>query len=145
VSLVKLLFDECLPRGLITTLPPLTQHIAPQFSVELDHVLNLFGAGTPDSVWVPKIANEQWIVVSADRARGRGGLNHLQNVCDAFSVTHVLLSVGMHQSKTATKVSALIGVWDQLCSLNAAPKGSKWKLRQTTTVNKPYELVQAPG
>ena len=46
--------------------------LTPVPAVALGHVRSLYGEGVWDEVWVPKIAKEGWIVISADRGK-KGG------------------------------------------------------------------------
>ena len=78
---IRVLFDECIPRRVVGSLKELIAANTLGQEVIVSHLLDLLNEGIPDSEWVPRVADEGWIIISGDTAKGlRGGKNHLQDV-----------------------------------------------------------------
>ena len=108
--------------------------ILPGEPPEFAHVCDFFKQGTPDNVWVPKIASEgRWIVISSDGAKKANKGGKLPDLCLAYKVTHVILSPTLHKKTAGEKVSALGFIWGQIENLDKEPAGTRFKLRFKTT------------
>ena len=125
-SPAKLLFDENFGGPIVDALKRLVhfQREPP----EVRGIREFVSSGTHDEEWVQKLANEGWIVVSADRGKQCGGAK-LPQVCAEHGVTHVLLSNSVHELPQFEKMRAILSVWDQLCQLVTADKGTRYRLR----------------
>jgi hypothetical protein len=121
---IKLLFDECLGKPMIEAL----KHLVPGDPI-LMHLCDGFAAGTYDNVWIPKIAQEGWIVVSSDRGRKRTKGGKLPEVCKEFKVSHILFSTSLHKRSSRDKVAALTLVWNQIQEIPNKPPGSRFDLQ----------------
>jgi hypothetical protein len=85
-----------------------------------------------DETWIPDMAQEGWIVLTADRGKGgRGKGEKLPVLCRAFGMTHILMSGSLHRRTSIQKVTAILEVWDNINELPEQPKGSAWSLRLT--------------
>jgi hypothetical protein len=89
------------------------------------HLLDFFTAGTSDAVWVPKIASEGWVVLTADRGKS-SSKNKLPGICEQFKVTHILMGSSILHLKQNQKAHAIISVWEEIKKCNEAPKGSRF-------------------
>jgi PIN like domain len=125
---LKLLFDECVGKPVVDSLAALVSYTEPPPLV--GHILDFVRQGTPDDVWIPRIAAEEWIIVSGDSGKRRRE-RKLPFVCKKYGVTHVLFSGKLHQWSSVRKVQAIMQVWDQIVELPSKPKGSGWSLRMT--------------
>jgi hypothetical protein len=140
---LKLLFDECIGE-------PVMKHLASLVATgpvqaEFLHVRRLLLEGIPDSEWVPKIAANGWIVISADRGkrnRRERRDEKLPYLCRLHSITDVLLSASVHQYSNFDKGRAILAVWDEIAALPAQPAGSRWSLRKAGTTG--HKLVHCP-
>jgi len=94
---------------------------------ELAHVLDFQGQGILDQDWIPRIAQEGWIVITGDR--GKSGGQKLPLLCRRFFITHVLLSAAVHRQRGFEKQRAILHVWPEIALLPQMPKGSGFSLR----------------
>jgi len=122
---VKLLFDECLGKPLVDDIKKLLSWDTP--SPKIEHLLDYFAEGTCDSIWVPKVAHEGWMIVSGDR--GRKSRIKLPAICSAYQITHILMGPSILHLKQHEKANIIVGVWDQIKECSAAPKGTAFILR----------------
>lgn len=127
---VTILFDECVTLPAIRALLATTDLDPTPTTIE--HILDKFPRGTLDSVWVPQIAKESPIVVTADRGLRSSKGGKLPALCEAFGVTHVVLSGALSQWPGFAKVRAILGNWDDIVQTANAPRGSRFSL---TSVN----------
>lgn len=127
---LKLLFDENFGKPFVDKLAPLLGGF-PETPV-IKHVLDYFQSGSSDAEWIPRIAQERFIVISFDRGRKYGGPK-LPQICAEHDVTHVLVSGKLNQRKQADKIRAIMEVWPDLAALANAPRGSRYLLRLTST------------
>ncbi|WP_237228910.1 hypothetical protein [Rubinisphaera sp. JC750] len=113
----KILFDECIGRPLVTRLTDfVTYHNDGE--PELCHLLDLFGPGVYDEEWIPRIASEDWTVITQDRgSKGRKKGTPLPEVCEEFGVTHILLSRRVAQFSSFLKAVAIVSVWPQIVDI----------------------------
>jgi hypothetical protein len=129
----KLLLDECVGKNIVHALRAM---IAPTSeNAEIAHILDFHPQGVTDEEWIPRIAEENWIVLTGDRAKqsSRGG--KLPILCQAFRVTHVMLSAAIHKMKAFDKERAIVQVWHDLARLVEVPRGSGYSLRLTPSKN----------
>jgi hypothetical protein len=98
------------------------------------HVLDYYSQGTPDSVWIPELAKEDWTIISADRARRAGGPK-LPLLCRQFGVTHILLSGKIHCQPQFQKIVSVATVWDDIVATRDAPRGTQFILRLSSSKN----------
>lgn len=121
----KFLFDECLGRPLTEALRKLVGfHRHP---IGILHIFDRFPPGTHDEVWVPVIANEDWIVVSVDRGKSPGP--KLPVICAQLGVRHILLAPSAAQLPQFEKARALLRVWRDAINLAQAPAGTRALLK----------------
>lgn len=132
---MKLLFDECIGRGIYRALAAELDRRSPR--VEHRHLLDLTEAqGVPDEDWVPRVAREGWIVVTGDS--GRRGLGApLHRLLPEHRVTAVFLSGKLQSAPHGEKVAAVRAVLDQLeASIEGGPAppmppGTRLRLMRT--------------
>jgi PIN like domain len=125
----RFLFDECIN---LPSFEKLCEHVAalPE-PAELAHLLRWEWAGALDDEWIPKIAADGWVVVSADKgrksqlAKGR----KLTTVCASFQVTHILVSQAIHRQTSAAKAAIFIDAWPLVARATAAPRGTRFSMR----------------
>lgn len=84
----KLLLDENIGR-------PLTESIASvlewhESEPEVWHLLQFEKAGTPDPEWLKRAADDDWVILSADRGKRYGG-GKLPLLCLEYRITHILI------------------------------------------------------
>ncbi|MHB1421905.1 MAG: PIN-like domain-containing protein [Gemmataceae bacterium] len=120
---LRLLFDECVGKPILDAVA--TYLAASEQKPDLSHVLDFQQQGIFDETWIPRIAAEGWIVITADRGKrgGRSKGEKLPFVCQQFGVTHILLSARVHEKTTFEKVRLLLQVWSEVADLVNAPRG----------------------
>ncbi len=123
---VKLLFDECLGKPLLEDIKRLLAWDIPPPVIE--HLLDFFNSGTCDSVWIPKVANEGWIILTADRGKKSSHMK-LPSICEAYKITHILMSASVLNLKQSQKANAIVAVWEEIKQCQEAPKGSRFHFR----------------
>jgi hypothetical protein len=119
---VKLLLDECLGRPLVVDINQFLSWDTPTPTIH--HLTNYFKPGELDPDWIPKIANEGWIILTADR--GKRGKDKLPSICAAYKVTHILMGKSVARLKQSQKANAIISIWEDIKKCNDAPKGSRF-------------------
>lgn len=126
---LKFLFDECVGKPVMDLLRKSIIALSvdePEFA----HVLDFQKQGEFDDVWIPRIAQDDWIVVTSDRGRrGKKNGKKLPLVCKQHQVTHVALSGTIDQMNSLDKMAIILAVWDDMKKLAAAPKGSAHLIR----------------
>jgi hypothetical protein len=125
----RFLFDECIS---LPSFEKLCKHVrALPDPAELTHLVEWEWSGTRDEEWIPKIAADGWVVVSADKgrkselAKGR----KLTAVCVALGVTHVLVSQAIHRKKSDEKAAIFVNAWPIIAKAAEAPAGTRFSLR----------------
>lgn len=122
---IKLLFDENIGKPLVDAMLPLLSKYRDPPVVE--HLLDLLGRhGEKDKVWIPKLAEESWLVISADR--GKKGGSKLPLLCAHHKVSHVLIKGKLHNVRQFEKARAIIVVWPSLVDACTKPKGTRFLL-----------------
>jgi hypothetical protein len=126
-NVAKLLFDENFGRPIVRVLASAVELLKAD-KPTISHFFELFNSGTEDDVWIPKVAEDGWIVVSADRAKRAGGPK-LPLLCEQYSVPLVLLSGRLHTSSSFDKLRAVLAVWPALCAIADGPRSCRHSLR----------------
>ena len=122
---VKLMFDENVGRGLVRALAGLAAFHQPPPVVS--HVLDFTGQeGEEDDVWIPKLAREKWVIISADQ--GHLGGAKLPLVCKTWKITHVLIKGKLHHARQFEKARAILAVWPELLEAAKAIPGTEFRL-----------------
>jgi hypothetical protein len=119
---LKLLLDECLGRPLVADINQMLSWDTPKPTIH--HLTNYFVPGTLDPDWIPKIAQEGWMVMTADR--GKNGKHKLPAICATYQITHILMGPSVGQLKQYQKANAIISIWDKIKECQNAPKGSRF-------------------
>jgi hypothetical protein len=134
VTQPRLLFDECIGRPHVDRL---IQFIASDTDEppEMRHVLEFQAEGVWDEDWIPRIADEGWIIISQDRGRKPSKGRHLPHLCLELSVTHVLLSARVAGRKSADKILIILSVWREILELQEKPRGSRFILEPYSSKN----------
>jgi hypothetical protein len=96
---------------------------------EIDHVIRRFGAGTPDEEWIPRLAEDGWVVITADAGKNRSSGRKLPDVCKEFRITHVIIAPGLHKRNNFCKQRAIVDNWERLLAAAEAPRGSRYSLK----------------
>ncbi len=127
---VRILFDECVTLPILKALLVTTD--LSSTSVVIEHLLDKFPVGTLDDIWIPAVAEEGPIVVTADRGSRPSKGGKLPALCEAFRMTHVVLSGALSQWPGFAKARAILDNWEDILQTVDAPPGSRYNL---TVVN----------
>lgn len=137
----KFLFDENFGRPAVALIAQVVGANNPDddSSPLVKHIFDLHDPGTKDSDWIPKLADEEWIVITGDR--GRSGGDKLPDLCVQHKVTHVLLGAKVHHRTSQQKVMTIVSVWGLLLKLPDATPGSRYSL--VAVSSKPEDATRA--
>jgi hypothetical protein len=121
----KFLFDECVSRSLMNRLATFLAET--ECSCEFAYLMDRFPAGSKDEDWLPRIAAEDWVVITADRGKQtKGGADkRLPAICMRLEITHVIIGAGLHQLPINPKLRAFVGIWDSILRAVESPRGSR--------------------
>ncbi len=81
----------------------------------------------PDSVWLPRLASEGWVLLTADRGKSNKG-KKLPHLCRQHSLTHVLVGPSIHDLTEIPKLCAILAVWPELLEAASAEAGARFRL-----------------
>ena len=123
---VKILLDECVTLPALKALLVTTDLSSAPATIE--HLLDKFPAGTLDDDWIPVVAEESPILITADGGSRPSKGGKLPALCEAFGVTHVILSGALNQKPGFIKVRAIIDNWEDIIQTADAPPGSRFSL-----------------
>lgn len=126
------MFDGNMPVKVVRALRAVVDILDPGVQVEyMPHFMNAYEMR--DDVWLPKLSNDQWVVVSADRAKRSGG-KKLPAICEAFGLTHVLLGPSIHALPQMMKLAAVLSVWNPLIEAAEGPAGLRDRMVKSHSV-----------
>ena len=135
---IKLLLDECLGKPLIEDVERLLSWDVPKPNIK--HLLDFFNEGTCDSVWIPQVAKEGWVILTADRAK-KSRHAKLPDICKHYKITHILMSSSVLNLKQNQKANAIVGVWEQIKLCADAPSGTRFYFRLTSAKTPTIKLA----
>jgi hypothetical protein len=95
---------------------------------EIRHLFEFFKSGTKDSEWIPKIAKEEWIVLTTDKGKKNDNAK-LPFICATYKVTHILMGPSLHHAKQLQKANTIAALWEQIKDCSEAPKGTRFRMR----------------
>jgi hypothetical protein len=130
----KLLFDECIGKPYIDALKIFGGNNRHPPFAEIFHLFDKFKPGEDDAVWIPQLANEEFILISADRAkRGRRKKSsNLPRLCAKYGLRHILLGGSLSQQKMFDKVLAVLSVWHEILAVGDSAAGTRYNLEHKT-------------
>jgi hypothetical protein len=95
----------------------------------LEHLLGLYQQqNILDEIWVPRIAQEGWMVLSADRGKRCGG-EKLPKLLVQYEIRHILVSGRLHNMRLDQKLRVIIDLWDRILQAYDSPPGSRFLLQ----------------
>lgn len=115
---VKLFFDECVSPRLPRILKQQHPHL------KTTHLTEHYKSGIKDSEWIPRLAKESWVVITADAGIGSGH-GKLPYLCAKYKITHLLITPPLHHLGYEHYKQAIISVLPQITLLPLLPKGTK--------------------
>jgi len=127
VSTARILFDECIGQPTLDAVKAILGFSA--LDADVAHVVQLYGAGTLDDVWIPRAASEGWIIVTTDRGKQKSRGGKLPELCKRYRLTHVVFSAGANKMRAFQKQRAIVDHWEELVALTKEPPGSCYSLR----------------
>lgn len=135
----KLLFDSCCFGQ--TSVSKLKEFlIEDELEVEIAHLRDFKLDNSLDDVWVPKMVQENWVVVSSDRGTTKSKGSKLPLLCKKFRMTHILLSASVHNLKSFEKVKAILSAWPELGSVFEAENGTEFRLQKRGQIG--FRLIE---
>lgn len=106
------------------------------------HLQDYVAKGTPDSVWIPQMAEEKWIILTADR--GKHGRIKLPAICTAYQITHILMGPSLLHRKQLEKARAIVAIWEDIAKCSSAPSGSRFRFTISSS-GRPNIALVAPA
>ncbi|MBN2447217.1 MAG: hypothetical protein JXO22_10850 [Phycisphaerae bacterium] len=123
----RLLFDENFGKPIVRALGELLKWS--NLEIEVTHLIDFEGrAGSRDDTWVPKLQEQDYMVITADKGR-RGGGPKLPRICKEFGIRHVVLVGKLVHRTMFERVRALLVVWPSLIRVDDAPRGTTFRLK----------------
>jgi len=124
----KFLLDECVSLPIVAAL---RKHVDTlPVPAHLFHIIELGMNAQSDEDWIPKIAEEGWVVISGDK--GKGGLRKgqkLKAICASFGVTHILVSAKIQERKVAEKIELFKAAWEMIAATSESEPGTRFSMR----------------
>lgn len=125
---IRILFDECVGTPVLEAIKRVFDLF--ELNVEVKHIRDFQMNGVADEQWIPQIAAEGWIIITADRGKCGGSTQKLPRICLEYKLTHVILSSAVHHQKTADKAASIISVWRKLVeAVSTATPGTRFSLQ----------------
>ena len=121
---VKLLFDECVGAPVAEHFGLFLKGIYPE-PHEVRHCLDFQKQGIPDEQWIPEMARNRFMVITADRGKRTNG-KKLPLLCVKFAMTHIMFGPSVHDLKSSAKVLALGAVWEKIIAAYHGERGSRF-------------------
>jgi len=137
---MKVLFDENTGGrfvGIFRDIVSLNKHE----THEIAHTVDKFGRGAKDADWIPKLKDEQWVVISDDRGRNSAAGDRLPQICESLGIT--LISVNSTIFKhggQAEKMRGIVSVWPEIAERVSKKPGSRWLLKYSGSTRNGFTL-----
>jgi len=128
MSEIKLFFDNCIGTSISRSIGNVIDFH--RLKPKVKHIQDFFDASITDDKWIPAIADENWIVITSDKAKRRGGAK-LPSICKRYDVTHILISGKLHNAPQFEKARAIISLFPQIVSAAEEPSGTRYSMRYT--------------
>lgn len=125
---LKLFFDNCIGPPISKAIGELLKFHSESTSVK--HIRDYFIDSISDDNWIPQIAAEKWVVITADKAKRYGGPK-LPSICKKYKVTHILISGKLHNAPQFEKARAIIYLFPQIIEAFKQPAGTRFSMRYT--------------
>ena len=128
MSDVKLFFDNCIGSPISDAIGNMLRfhNVKPV----VRHIKEYFDQSTPDDIWIPQIAKEGWIVITADKAKRYGGPK-LPTICKNEKLTHILISGKLHNAPQFEKARAIISLFPKIVTAAKEPSGTRYSMHYT--------------
>jgi len=124
---LKILFDENFGEPLVSALAKIIAEFHDE-PCEIRHVFHVIPSAGKDEVWITKIANAGWIVISADRGKVCGGAK-LPDLCWRNNITHFLASRTVAQGNRFERLRVFVSAWPRIIVDARKQSGTRFSLR----------------
>lgn len=124
---LKILFDENFGEPLVSALAKIIADFHEE-PCEVRHIFSVIPSGGKDDVWIPKIAKDGWVIISADREKGAGGAK-LPDLCWRNNITHFILSKSLCNARRFERLRVLISAWPRILIDARSVAGTRFSLR----------------
>jgi hypothetical protein len=116
---LKLLFDECLGKPLLKDIAALLSWENPPPTIH--HLLDYFSSRTHDDIWIPKVVDGGWVIITSDQGK-QSNRAKLPQICLEYKITHILMSSSLLHRKQNQKANAIVAAWEEIKKCADAPK-----------------------
>lgn len=138
----RILVDECLSKPALVAINPLLKFGG--IEAEIAHQLDIYGQGAVDEVWIPQAAKDGWTIVTADRGKHSRIKAKLPLLCEAYGVTHILLSAGLEKRKMAFKATQFVDNIHGIIAAASSHKGCRYSLQMAGEASSRLVLIKNP-
>jgi hypothetical protein len=112
---MKIYFDENFSPHFIRGLSHI-QRAHPNHGIEVKSIKEVFGGGTPDEEWIPKIAQQHGVVVTQDLKIRR--LRHQWELCSKYKLGLFFIKPPKNGWSYWAIVKRIINFWQQIQSIS---------------------------
>ena len=97
-------------------------------SFEFVHICDLFKSGMQDREWVPSLAGNNWVIITADAGKNSVKNDKLPSLCKQHELTHIVLGNRLHSQKSVKKLAVLRELWPDIETTMTANSGTRFKI-----------------
>lgn len=115
-----------------------------QLTAQVAHQLDVYGEGADDTIWIPQAAADGWTIVTADRGTHSRLKSKLPLLCEAYQVTHILISAGLNKRTMLFKVSTFAAHIEEIIQAASGQRGCRYSLQLTGETSSKLVLVKSP-
>lgn len=124
----KFLVDECFLGPLPTrSLNEFVANSEATLDFEFVTMGQQFGLGVKDEDWIPRLKDQPYVIITADR--GRSSEQKLPVICVEHRVTHIIFSRSLSKRDRNGKIAATISIMRSLRKCCTAIPGSRFIVR----------------
>jgi len=134
--------DECLGKPMMEKLAA-TLSASPH-EPHLKHMRDFQEEGVLDSVWIPQIRNEGYVVITADRGKHKNKGGKLPLICQTYGVTQIGISTTIINGGNFGQMQAIIETWNDIVATASAPAGSRYSLRMAGSAGHAKLVLMPP-
>lgn len=107
-------------------------------SCEVVHKLERFPNNTADDIWVPKLTEENWVVVSADLSHK--GYPKLHLACRDCNKHLIEMNPGLSIGGTFEWIRAILHIWPDLLEISKSNPAQRHRLSYASAAKSHFKL-----
>lgn len=95
-------------------------------TIEIVHKQHRFAKNTPDDIWVPKLIEEDWVVLSADMSKR--AYPKLHHVCRDHNIPLIEFAGALGQAGTFEWIRAILHLWPNMLGMAIDKKAERLRI-----------------